>query len=138
MVPVLSGHELLVSHRVLLIRVIAIRVTLYFVNILMQGGLVVGGLVDVLVVVDGVVVGVRVLRVVDRRILLDFPVFHVLHVTLVLVIHQHSSLSVNIVIIMVINVFLFVMLSQVFVRVSGVLAKEMGVNEGVMDRGDFN
>ena len=58
--------------------------------------------------------------------------------TLVLVIHQHSSLSVNIVIIMVINVFLFVMLSQVFVRVSGVLAKEMGVNEGVMDRGDFN
>ena len=138
MVPVLSGHELLVSHRVLLIRVIAIRVTLYFVKILMQGGLVVGGLVDVLVVVYGVVVGVRVLRVVDRRILLDFPVIHVLHVTLVLVIHQHSSLSVTIVIIMVINVFLFVMLSQVFVRVSGVLAKEMGVNEGVMDRGDFN
>ena len=138
MVPVLSGHELLVSHRVLLIRVIAIRVTLYFVKILMQGGLVVGRLVDVLVVVDGVVVGMRVLWVVHSRILLDIPVVDVLHVMLVLVIHHHSSLSVNIVIIMVINVFLFVMLSQVFVRVSGVLAKEMGVNEGVMDRGDFN
>ena len=72
--------------------------------------LVTSGFVKMLMLVNCGVMRVRVLGVVHTRIVVHFPVVLVLHMVLVFVIYKQIPLFIHIIVVMVINVFFFVML----------------------------
>ena len=77
---------------------------------------------------------VRALRMVELSSSAILPVILVVHVLLVVMIDQNFTVIVNIIVIMMVDVFLFAMVQQMLVQVDVMLAVEVRVDEGVVHR----